>query len=124
MEEFSPIEDSKASLVEKIEEFSLLKVGWGEANSIPPNSNAILQARQFIALLPAGAELPQVSVAEDGEISFYWRSDSADIDVGIFGDDEIHYYANVENTGIDIDGSEPFSEQSLPKELIVAIERV
>ncbi len=122
MAEYSQIEDSKASLVEKIEEFSLLKVGWGESNSIPPNTNAILQARQFIDLLPTGAELPQVSVAGDGEIIFFWRSDSAYIEAGIFGDDEIHYYIDVENAGIDIDCSEPFSAQSLPKELIVAIE--
>ena len=117
-------ENSKTNLLNKVEEFSHLKPGWGETDSIPPNTNAISQARKFIDLLPAGADLPQISVAEDGEVIFFWRSDSAYVDVGLWGDDEIYYYAHVENAGIDVDGSELFSAQSLPKELINAIEQV
>ena len=105
----------------KIDSFSLLQSGWGSADSIAPTAITISHARQFVDLLPTGAALPHVSVAEDGEFNFLWRSDSVYIDVGIYGDGQIHYYVSSKVAGIEKDNSEPLSVYFLPKEIIAAI---
>ena len=43
------------------------------------------------------------------------------MDVGFFGDGQIHYYARVEDQGIDVDGSEFFTGRSLPRDLVIPI---
>lgn len=86
-------EDLISSLIDKVDTFESLESGWAGADSVPPKSAAISQARQFIHLLPSDTKLPHISVAEDGEINFFWRSDSTYIDVGFYGDNLIHYYA-------------------------------
>ena len=43
------------------------------------------------------------------------------MDVGFFGDGQIHYYARVEDLRIDVDGSQPFSGRSLPRDLVIPI---
>ena len=117
-------EDPKSSLIKKVESFALLESGWASTNSVPPNSVAMSQACQFIDLLPVGTTLPHISVAEDGEINFFWRSDSTYIDVGFYGDNSIHYYARAEESDIDKEMSEPFLGRSLPRELVAAISMV
>lgn len=61
-------EDLKLSLVDT---FESLESGWAGADSVPPNSAAISQARQFIHLLPSDIKLLHISVVEDGEINFF-----------------------------------------------------
>ncbi len=117
-------EDPKSSLIRKVESFALLESGWASTNSVPPNSAAMSQAYQFIDLLPVGTTLPHISVAEDGEINFFWRSDSTYIDVGFYGDNSIHYYARADENDIDKEMSEPFLGRSLPRELVAAISMV
>ena len=113
--------DPKNELFNKVESFSELQPGWASEGSLAPTPIAISQARQFIDLLPSGTQLPHVSVAEDGEINFFWHSESSYIDVGIYGDNKIHYYVESEAAGIDKDGIEPLSTSSLPKDVISAI---
>ena len=117
-------EDPKSSLINKVESFALLESGWASTNSVPPNSAAISQACQFIDLLPVGTTLPHISVAEDGEINFFWRSDSTYIDVGFYGDNLIHYFARADESDIDKEMSELFLGRSLPRELVAAISMV
>ena len=117
-------EDPKSSLIKKVESFALLESGWASTKSIPPNSAAMSQACQFIDLLPVGTTLPHISVAEDGEINFFWRSDSTYIDVGFYGDNLIHYFARADESDIDKEMSEPFLGRLLPRELVAAISMV
>lgn len=111
----------KNELFNKVDSFSGLQPGWASQGSLAPTPIAIAQAKQFIDLLPSGTQLPHVSVAEDGEINFFWHSDSSYIDVGIYGDNKIHYYVESEAVDIDKDGIEPLSTSSLPKVVISAI---
>ena len=87
----------------------------------PPSSDAIDDALRFVDLLPVDSPTPHVSVADDGEINFFWRSSGVYVDVGFFGDGQIHYYARVEDPSIDVDGSQPFSGRSLPRDLVIPI---
>ena len=87
----------------------------------PPCPDAINAALRFVDLLPVDSPTPHVSVADDGEINFFRRSHGVYVDVGFFGDGQIHYYARVEDLGIDVDGSELFSGRSLPRDLVIPI---
>ena len=43
------------------------------------------------------------------------------VDIGFFGDNQIHYFVRVESMEIDVDGSEPFNGSSLPPDLVIPI---
>ena len=74
---------------------------------------AVKDALRFIDLIPATATLPQVALADDGEINFFWRGDGLLIDVGFVGDGTMHYYVADEGEGVDVDASIEFSGRSL-----------
>ena len=86
-----------------------------------PSPDAITEALRFVDLLPADSPALHVSVADDGEVNFFRRGPGLFIDIGFFGDGQIHFYARVEALGIDVDGSEPFSGRSLPRDLVIPI---
>ena len=80
-------------------------------------AEAVIDALGFIDLIPATATLPQVALADDGEINFFWRSDGLLIDIGFVGDGMMHYYVSDEAQGVDVDGSVQFSGRSLPRDI-------
>ena len=87
----------------------------------PPSPAAINDALRFVDLLPVDSPTLHVSVADDGEINFFRRRPGLYVDVGFFGDGQVHYYARVEDLGIDLAESQPFSGRSLPRGLIIPI---
>ena len=115
------ITDQNLKLLDTVSSFQNLREDWGEIGSIPPAKTAIIDAILFVNLLPRNATKPQVSVAADGEINFFWRSNDVYIDIGFFGDGMIDYYASVDSQGIDEDASLVFSGCLLPRNLAAAI---
>ena len=111
--------DPKESLREQVRSFLLEE--HDSLGATPPSPDAIIEALRFVDLLPVDSPTPHVSVADDGEINFFRRSHGVYVDVGFFGDGQIHYYARVEDPKIDVDGSEPFSGRSLPRDLVIPI---
>ncbi len=111
--------DYKERLRERIRSIMIEAENVGDG--VPPSPDAINDALRFVDLLPADSQVPHVSVADDGEINFFRRGDGIFVDIGFFGDRRIHYYACVERLGIDLDGSQPFSGCSLPRDLVVPI---
>ena len=93
----------------------------GTEDGFRPTRRAIEDALAFIDLLPATVLLPNVALAEDGEINFYWRSSGLFIDVGFVGDGRMYFFANVDNYNIDLDGSVRSRDRSLPRELLDAL---
>ena len=91
----------------------------GHAEDGRPSPDAIGDALRFVDLLPDDGSMPHVSAADDGEVNFFRRRDGLFVDIGFFGDGQIHYYARVEAEGIDVDRSEPFSGRSLPRDLVI-----
>ena len=110
--------DPKESLRERI---ALLGESDDCGAATPPSPDAIDDALRFVDLFPPDSPLPHVSVADDGEINFFRRAHGLYVDVGFFGDGQIHFYARVEQLGIDVDGSEPFTGRSLPRDLVIPI---
>ena len=113
------VADHKEPIRERIR--SIMVETDDRVEGTPPSQAAINDALQFVDLLPADSPLPHVSLADDGEINFFRRRHGLFVDIGFFGDGQIHYYARVEALGIDVDGSEPFSGRSLPRDLVIPI---
>ena len=111
--------DPKEPIRERIRSIMMAADDRGEGT--PPSPAAIDDALRFVDLLPAESPVPHVSVADDGEINFFRRRQGLFVDIGFFGDGQIHYYARVEARGIDVDGSEPFSGRSLPRDLVIPV---
>lgn len=111
--------DLKEPIRERIRSIMMAADDRGEGT--PPSPAAINDALRFVDLLPAESPFPHVSVADDGEINFFRRRQGLFVDIGFFGDGQIHYYARVEAQGIDVDGSEPFSGRSLPRDLVIPV---
>ena len=109
--------DPKESLREYIR--SLLVESDDSVDVTRPSPHAIGDALRFVDLLPLDSPPPHVSVADDGEINFFRRTSGVYVDVGFFGDGQIHYYARVDRLGIDVDGSQLFSGRSLPRDLVI-----
>ena len=85
---------------------------------------AVNDALRFIDLIPATATLPQVALADDGEINLFWREDGLLIDIGFIGDGMMHYYISDEAQDVDSDASIQFSGRSLPSDIEMAIPRL
>lgn len=111
--------DRKELLGEQVRSF--LSDPSAAPDRVRPSRAAVNEALRFADLLPADSPALHVSVADDGEVNFFRRGPGLFIDVGFFGDGRIHYYARVEASGIDVDGSEPFSGRSLPRDLVIPI---
>ena len=111
--------DLKEPIRERIR--SMMMAADDRAEGTPPSPSAINDALRFVDLLPAESPVPHVLVADDGEINFFRRRQGLFVDIGFCGDGQIHYYARVEAQGIDVDGSEPFSGRSLPRDLVIPV---
>ena len=80
-------------------------------------AQAVNDALRFIDLVPATATLPQVALADDGEVNFFWRDDGLLIDIGFVGDGMMHYYVSDEAHDVDSDDSILFTGRSLPPDV-------
>ena len=118
------VEFQKKALKQKVKSFESLNKHWAGSNTILPSFVTIQNSLRFVDLLPSDVTLPEVSVAGDGEINFYWIFQGVFIDVGLFVDNKIYYYINVDTIGVDEDGAEIFDDQSLPVPLESAIRAV
>jgi len=118
------IPDKNAVLSSQISKYRDLPDDWdGEGGHRPP-AKAIDEALSFINFIPLGAPLPKTSVAGDGEVGFYWKSDKGFIDVSFYGDGHIYYYARIEGKDIDEDDAPKYTGRSIPKLLAAAIEKI
>ena len=108
------VEIQKNRLKQKVESFETLNRDWAGRNTILPSVVAIRNSLRFVDLIPLDGKLPEVSVAGDGEINFYWDFEGVFIDVGLFTDNKIYYYINIGAIEVDEDGAEIFDDQSLP----------
>ena len=118
------VEIQKNDLKQKVKSFETLNEDWAGRNTILPSFVTIQNSLRFVDLLPSEVTLPEVSVAGDGEVNFYWNFQGVFIDVGLFVDNKIYYYIDVDTIGIDEDGAEIFDDQSLPASLEFAIRAV
>lgn len=59
-----------------------------------PSEQAFADAQAFIRRLPSGPILiPDMGLADDGEVNFLWKSDAVHIDLGMYGTGAFSYFA-------------------------------
>ena len=90
----------------------------------PSLAQAVNDSLRFIDLIPATVTLPEVALADDGEINFFWRSDGLLIDIGFVGDGLMHYYVSDEARCVDSDASIQFNGSSLAQDIKMTIPRL
>ena len=62
--------------------------------SDPPSDSAFGDAEVFVLAWPADAlHIPDVGLADDGEVNFLWKSRDLHVDLGFYGDGTFSYYA-------------------------------
>jgi hypothetical protein len=112
--DINPAKDLFDRLAELKTRYSIAWIPGG----LPPKESAFAEARSFVRTLPLMQIInPSVHVAADGEVTFEWKEDNFQIDLGFYGNNTFSYYA----TKI---GQEPlFGDdipvgRGIPKELV------
>ena len=60
-----------------------------------PSARAFSDAETFAKAMPLSiAPIPYISIADDGEINFLWKSEGLHVDLGMYGNGLFSYYAD------------------------------
>lgn len=111
-----------AALHNEMVSYRALQAGWDGVGSVAPSRGVIDSALAFLALLPDTVSLPETSVAADGEVGFFWKSQGVYIDVGFPAPGRISYYASAH--GLIARDAGPFDGSTISQELLTVISRV
>ena len=85
--------------------------------AIWPNTRAFADARTFISRLPLNEiPLPEISLADDGEVNFFWKNDGVYIDLGFYGTETCSYFARGKD-GLRHYGEATPASEGLPLEI-------
>ena len=87
-------------------------------NSDWPNAQAFKDASAFVRTLPLTTiPLPDIGLADDGEVNFLWKSDGVHVDLGFYGTHTFDYFAQSKD-GTKIYGDETPVSEGLPNRII------
>ena len=95
----SPRHDAHAQILAEIDQLrGNVRLGVAtaveEGASVEGLDRALADAEQFVQAWPRTAVArPDVGLANDGEVSFFWRHKGAQVDLGFFGDGTYSYFA-------------------------------
>lgn len=86
---------------------------------MPPKLSTVRQAEDFARKLfgENAVSAPHVGLSDDGEINFFWKSDSIVIDLGFEGDGTYSYFAE-DDAGYRHYGDSLPLDQPLPVEVV------
>jgi hypothetical protein len=66
--------------------------GWDGYRGKIPNRQAVLDAIEFLRLLPDGMPQSEPMLASDGEVGLFWNIDGYYIDIGFYGDGKLSFH--------------------------------
>ena len=90
---------------------------------MPPCPQALRDARTFVLSLPRPlVHLPDIGLADDGEVNFLWKNAGLHIDLGFYGSGTFSYYARDEN-GKEYLADECRVSHGLPSDLTALLAR-
>lgn len=105
-------------LIAQVRELGTLDKGWHQPDSQPAPRRALEDAEAFLRSHEwEDLLLPIISLAEDGEINFYWSNENLYLDLGFFGDKTYSYYARLSDDTRYMKDDVPF-DQSLPPHIL------
>lgn len=91
-----PIKDKLLGTIQAIAKY---REGWDGKDAKPATAKAIEEANNFVLWLSDTGNLwnirrvPHISLKNDGELNFWWKSDTGLVDIGFYGTGEYSYYA-------------------------------
>lgn len=109
-------------LITRVRELAMLENGWYRSDSLAAAPQAIEDAERFLRkhdlqnLVP-----PIISLSEDGEINFVWRTERLYLDLGFFGDGTYTYYGKSVSGQVFMGDNAPRSA-SLPHDLTALLD--
>ena len=83
----APYVDQEIRLNERLQELRRAVLEHVSFDDTSPVHRALAEAGEFIGCLPFPlVSMPEVSLARDGEINFFWQNDIFYLDLGFYGD--------------------------------------
>ena len=83
----------KDKLIQEIDQYSERPPGWDGYNAEPIREQAIVDAQEFVRLLPDDNEPPRDLPCSDGEISLVWRDGNRFAEISFPGNGTFYWYA-------------------------------
>lgn len=81
-------------IISRIQALRNYSDGWNGPDSVGPSDQTIKDAEQFANSIDFDSiHMPNVSLANDGEISFFWDIKGLYLDLGFLGDGSYSFYA-------------------------------
>jgi hypothetical protein len=94
----------KDKLVQEIGQYGSRPSGWDGYNAQPIREQAIVDAQEFVHLLPDDTEPPRDMPCSDGEISLVWRDGNRFAEISFPGNGTFYWYAtDAQNHGFEDD---------------------
>ena len=86
-----------------------------------PDAQAFEDARAFVLRLPlTSIPLPDIGLADDGEVNFLWKDGGVHVDLGFYGTHTFSYFAQGKD-GRKIYGEEARVSEGLPAKIIALL---
>ena len=83
-----------------------------------PTAQAFRDAAIFIRKLPLDSiPIPDMGLADDGEVNFLWKEGGVHVDLGFYGTRTYTYFARGKD-GRPIDGENILASEGLPSEIV------
>ncbi len=91
--------------------------------AVPPDPQALRDARAFVLGLPNElVHLPDIGLADDGEVNFLWNDAGIHVDLGFYGCGTFSYYAR-DDKGNEYLEDECRATHGLPSDLAALLTR-
>lgn len=104
--------------IARVRELGMRAAGWDGGDAEAPNSQAVMEAEDFIYGLPLKRiAQPHISLATDGEINFFWKTEKGRLDLGFYGSGTYSYYARAAD-GTEYMEDDCPSGSHLPKKIL------
>jgi hypothetical protein len=105
--------------VAKIRALGTREDGWKGPGSLAASQKAVDDAEAFARQLFGfpDMEMPNIGLAADGEINFYWKNGDIALDLGFFGDGTYSYFAEGSD-GQSYSGDNILVDEKLPDVLL------
>jgi hypothetical protein len=120
----SKIEREKSKIISRIKKLQKYQQGWYDGiEGIPASEQTIQDALIFANNLDFNKiHIPYISLARDGEISFWWDLKTIKLGLSFYGDGTYSYYAKLEN-GKEFFGDDEDSILTLPLEILEKLKK-
>lgn len=112
----------ETAIIKHIRQVATYQVGWDGPESVGPTVSTVKQAIAFAQQLQALGEIaqPYVSLANDGEINFYWKTPRLALDLGFTGTGQYSYYGETPD-GVEFAEDGADIGRPLPSDLIAVL---